>query len=226
MFKRLLSITLAVIMVSGCMVFTANAADTGKTATGYAWGTERTDQRTMKVGETRNFYITPTYNNVSSFNYSCDNYSVLNVSRYSTGEVRVTALKPGKATVTLEIESYYYGYNYDYKKDISHWEITVQGPTKTNPMTVSASGKTVKYKTVKKKSVTVKPIKVSKAKGKVTYTKKSGNGKITVNKSNGKVTVKKGIKKGTYKVSVKVRAAGDSTYKSKEKTVSFKIKVK
>ena len=99
---------------------------------------------------------------------------------------------------------------------------------KANP--IKASGKTVslKYSAVKKKNQTVKQSKafsVSKAQGKVTYKKSSGNSKITVAKD-GKITVKKGLKKGTYKVKIKVTAAGNNTYKSAAKTVTVTIKVK
>ena len=95
---------------------------------------------------------------------------------------------------------------------------------------IKASGKTVslKYSAVKKKNQTVaqkKAFSVSKAQGKVTYKKSSGNSKITVS-SAGKITVKKGLKKGTYKIKVKVTAAGNSSYKKATKTVTVTIKVK
>ena len=96
--------------------------------------------------------------------------------------------------------------------------------------TLKASGKTVSIKAsdVKSKNKTIsqsKAFSVSKAKGKVTYTKSSGNSKITVS-SAGKVTVKKALKKGTYKIKVKVKAAGNTNYKSATKTVTVTIKVK
>ena len=95
-------------------------------------------------------------------------------------------------------------------------------------MTVKVKTATVKYKSLKKKnqSVSVKKIFViKKAKGKVTYSKVSGNKKITISKS-GKVTVKKGLKKGKYKVIVNVKSSGDTTYYSKTKKVTITIKVK
>ena len=97
-----------------------------------------------------------------------------------------------------------------------------------NTLKASAKKATVKFKTVKKKKVTVaakKVVAVSKAQGKVTYKKVSGNKKITVAKS-GKVTVKKKTKKGTYKIKVKVTAAGNANYKAGSKNVTFKIVVK
>ena len=41
-----------------------------------------------------------------------------------------------------------------------------------------------------------------------------------------RVTVRKGLKKGIYKVRVKVRAAGNSSYKAVTKKVLFRVKVK
>ena len=67
---------------------------------------------------------------------------------------------------------------------------------------------------------------VTKAKGKVTYTKISGSKKLTINQKTGVITVKKGTKKGTYKIKVKVTAKGNSSYKAKSKTVNIKIYVK
>ena len=98
-----------------------------------------------------------------------------------------------------------------------------------NPLTVKAKTATVKAASVKKKAQTLsvgKVLTVSKAQGKVTYTKSSGNKNITINKTTGKVTVKKGLKKGTYKVKVKVKASGNASYKSATKTVTFTVKVK
>lgn len=65
----------------------------------------------------------------------------------------------------------------------------------------------------------------------MTYTKagvskKKFAGKFTVNKTTGKITVKKGLKKGTYRVWVKVKAAGNATYKPLTKKGRVTIKVK
>ena len=99
---------------------------------------------------------------------------------------------------------------------------------KANTLTVKGKTATVKLKSLKKKNQTVaqkNAFTVSKAQGKVTYAKASGEKKITIAK-NGAITVKKGLKKGTYKVKVKVTAAGNATYKSATKTVTVTIKVK
>ena len=96
--------------------------------------------------------------------------------------------------------------------------------------TLVAKGKTatVKLKNLKKKNQTVSQknaFSVTKANGKVTYTKSRGNKNITVSGA-GRITVKKGLKKGTYKIEVKVKAAGDNTHKAVTKTVTVTIKVK
>ena len=49
---------------------------------------------------------------------------------------------------------------------------------------------------------------------------------LAFTKKTGKVTVKKGLKKGTYKVKIRVRAAGNATYKAGARTVTIKIKIK
>lgn len=101
-------------------------------------------------------------------------------------------------------------------------------PKKANTLTVKAKKPTVKFTKLKKKNQTIalkNVMTVSKAQGKVTFKKASGNKKITVAK-NGKITVKKGLKKGTYKIKVKVTAAGTAEYKTATKTVTIAIKVK
>ena len=104
-----------------------------------------------------------------------------------------------------------------------------------NPM--KASGKTVRvsYSKLQEKARKIKrskAIKVQKAQGKVTYklksAKKSGKSykKYFKVSKKGKITVKKKLKKGTYKLKIKVKAAGNSAYLAKTKTVTVKIKVK
>ena len=72
---------------------------------------------------------------------------------------------------------------------------------------------------------------VSKAQGKVTYklvsvSKKSFKKYFSINKKKGTLTVKKGLKKGTYKVKIRVKAAGDISYKPAVRNVTIKVKVK
>jgi hypothetical protein len=99
--------------------------------------------------------------------------------------------------------------------------------TTSDAVKVTASTKTVKYSKVKKKAQTVAPIKVSNAKGVVTYSGKGTDSKskkaLKINVNNGKITVKKGTKKGTYKMKVTVTAAGNE---KQAKPVTATIKVK
>ena len=83
--------------------------------------------------------------------------------------------------------------------------------------------KTLSAKKLKKKKSTFK-VKAT-AKGKVTYSKVSGDSHIKINK-NGKVTVKKGTPKGTYKVKVLVTAKSTSKYNKNTKTTTLTVKVK
>lgn len=100
----------------------------------------------------------------------------------------------------------------------------------SNMLSVKGKTATVKYKKLKKKAQALKVTAVIKfanrGQGTLSYAKVSGNKKIVINKKSGKVTLKKGLKKGTYKVTVKVKAAGNSNYKSLTRKVTFKIKVK
>ena len=104
---------------------------------------------------------------------------------------------------------------------------------KANPMKVKGKTVTIRYKKISGKTLYIKrtkAIKLSKAKGKVTYkllsvTKKKFKKYFKVNAKNGKVIVSKGLPEGTYKVKVKVTAAGNKTYKKLSKTVKITVKV-
>ena len=100
---------------------------------------------------------------------------------------------------------------------------------KNNPISVKGRVIKVKAKKLKKAKIILKRsrvMKISRAKGNVTYTKLKGNKKITINRKTGKVTIKKKLKKGTYKVKVRVKTAGNNTYKAASRTISFIIKVR
>ena len=101
----------------------------------------------------------------------------------------------------------------------------------SNPLKVSGKNVTVKYNKLRKKKQTVSAGKaiagLSTARGKLTYTKASGNKKISVNKNTGKITIKKGLKKKTYKITVNVMASGNYGYDASEvQKVIITIKVK
>ena len=101
---------------------------------------------------------------------------------------------------------------------------------KTNPMKVKSTAQTVKVKTLKKKALVVTPLKVTYAKGTVTYKVVGGTAKskkaLALNKKTGKVTVKKKTKKGKYQIKVKVTAAGTTAYKALSKTVTVTVNAK
>ena len=99
---------------------------------------------------------------------------------------------------------------------------------KANTIKVAAKTKTVKADKLKKGKVTVKKaIKVTGAKGIVTFKKLSGSKKLTISKK-GVITVRKGkYKKGkVLKMKVRVTASGNAKYTGSSKTVKVKIKIK
>lgn len=106
-----------------------------------------------------------------------------------------------------------------------------------NPLSIKGKTLSVEYSKVGKKNQKYDVDKVintiKKGKGTIKYTlsaakkdKKSFKKYFKINSKTGKVTVKKGLPEGTYKVKVKVRAAGNASYKAKTKAVTFIIKVK
>ena len=95
-----------------------------------------------------------------------------------------------------------------------------------NPVMVAVKPGNVKYNKKKAQKLAAKKIfTVTKAQGKVTYTKISGNKNITISKT-GVITVKKKTAKKTYSIKVKVTAAGNANYLAKNVTKTIKVKVK
>lgn len=95
---------------------------------------------------------------------------------------------------------------------------------KRNPLSVKAP-----KKLTAKRGKKYAPIKVSKAKGRVTYTNVSKNDvakKFKLGKKTGKLKVPKSTKKGTYVLQVRVTAAGKGKYLKGTKTIKIKVKVK
>ena len=101
-----------------------------------------------------------------------------------------------------------------------------------NPLNVSGKTATVKNNKLRKKKQTLSVSKVinglDTARGRLTFTKVSGNRNIKINAGTGKITIKKrGLKKKTYTVKVNVKAAGNMGYDPSDvKEVTFKIRVK
>ena len=95
-----------------------------------------------------------------------------------------------------------------------------------NPIKVKALKPKVAYSKTKQRTLAAKAYcTVTKAQGKVTYKKASGNKNITV-ATNGKITVKKGLKKGAYTLKITVKAAGNTNYKAKNTKITVKLTVK
>ena len=151
----------------------------------------------------------------------------------SYGDAGITVSKTGKVTVKKSVDPGIYRVTivakaagdefYESKTVNKTVKITVKKP---NPITVTP--KTAAVNAGEKVTLArIKVLSVWRAKGTVTYTKKSGNTKITIAKKTGKVTVKKGLKAGKrYKVKVAVRAAGNSSYMAKTVTKTFTIRVR
>ena len=98
-----------------------------------------------------------------------------------------------------------------------------------NTLTVKGKKVNASFAKLKKANLSIAKnsvLTISKAQGKLTYAKTSGNKSISINKTKGTIQIKKGIKKGTYKIGVKVTAAGNATYKSASKTATITVVVK
>lgn len=109
----------------------------------------------------------------------------------------------------------------------------VKDTKKANPIKVSAASKTIKAKKLKKAKAAIKAFTVKNAQGKVTFTlvKKDTSAKIfkniTVNGKTGIITLKKGkYTRKTYTVGIRIKASGNSVYKSKTGVKKIKIKIK
>ena len=137
----------------------------------------------------------------------------------------LTGTSVGVYMVTAILEKGYYWSDGTTDPKTIVWTI-VKAP---NPMKLKTKTATVKRSLVKKKAQKLLRSKVltftKTAKGKVTYTKLSGSGKLSISKTTGNVTVKKNTKKGTYRIKVKVRAAGNGNYKALSKNVTLTVKV-
>ena len=179
---------------------------------------------TMKKGE----YVQPLYtltpNGIlkeNSVSLESDKPSVVDVD--SSGVL--IAKKDGTAVITCSV------FDESFNEVGSEKLIVNVGNTgsKKNTLSVKAKTVTLSYKKLSKNKISVakgKALKITKAKGSVTYALTSASKKITINRSSGKLTFAKGLKKGTYKVKVLVNASGDKTYAPANKTVTIKVIVK
>ena len=122
----------------------------------------------------------------------------------------------GTATLTIKGKGKYYGKR----------KVTFKVVKAKNTLVVKGSTQQVGATTLAGASQTLSGcISVSKARGKVTYSKKSGDACLSIDSASGKITVQKGTKVGTYSIVVAVRAAGTKNYKALTKNVTVKVKV-
>ncbi|MBQ4361850.1 MAG: hypothetical protein II787_02905, partial [Lachnospiraceae bacterium] len=152
---------------------------------------------------------------------------------------QVTLVLDGK---TLVEDQDYYVYYWN-NEEAGQAEITIRGTggytgyveryftikKAKQPMRITARKPAVKAAALAKKAQKIKKTKafrITKAKGKVTFKKRSGSSKrLTISKA-GVITVKKGTKKGTYKIRVRATARGNSNYRKGYKNVTVKVRVK
>ena len=150
----------------------------------------------------------------------------------------IHARKAGTAVITAEVSGYD---GEDMVSRRAKCRVYVTGPN-----TIKVKGRSVPLKrsALKKKAKVIRrkrAVRVTAAKGKVTYTlkqvRRNGAAKakfkkyFKVSKKTGKIRVRKGLKKGTYKLKIKVRAAGTKAagtviFKPAVKTATVTIRVR
>ena len=134
------------------------------------------------------------------------------------------AFNNGKEVTTKDEKGRFY---IDIKRG-GGYSLTAQIQKLENPMTIKTRRIKAKAIVLAKKKITrnvEKAIKISDAKGTLSFKKKRGTKKITVDKTTGKITIKKGLEKGKYNITVNVTAQGDGKYASKTKNVTFTVNV-
>ena len=166
----------------------------------------------------------------ATFTFESDDPSIATVNSKGT----VKGIKPGDCLITVHAKLEDQDNNYK----IDPGTIYVKVVKAANPLKISARSAAVSYSKLKKKAQTLGVTKIirftKKLNDKKTYTlvsAKKGSRSFRkyfgISKTTGKLTVKKGLKKGTYKVKVKVRAAGNKSYKpSAVKSVTCTVKVR
>lgn len=145
----------------------------------------------------------------------------------STGKITVKK-GLGKGTYKLRVNVKASG-NSSYKAKTVTVTVTIKVVTASNPMTVSANPVNLTVDDVATEDAEISladAVDVEKAKGTVTYKMTIGSEGISVDPSSGRITVDQGLAPGTYKVEIKVRASGNSKYKSGSKYVIVTIRIK
>ncbi len=198
--------------------FQVSAAEKDIEDIGYSWGVELNRNLTMDVGETTEVYGTYTYDYITDVIIDNTNDSVIDYYKTGITGAEVIASAPGTTTLTITVFSEYYGpnYTYDYKKDIVHYNITVNQKleVKVSSVRLSKSSATIYKGNTLRLNATVSPSNADNKK--ITWTsssksvatvssngvvkgKKAGTATITAKSSNGK--------KATCKVRVKKSVA-------------------
>ena len=93
------------------------------------------------------------------------------------------------------------------------------------PLSVSASAKSVGYADVKKAAQTFSLITVSGNEGELSYEKTNGDEELSIDAASGMVKMKKGTAAGTYKATVAVTAAETEKYLAVTESVEVTVKV-
>lgn len=142
----------------------------------------------------------------SDGSFTCENHT------WDSGKITIkaTTKNPGQKTYTCKVCG------------TTRNEIIPKLTKKENPMKVKISKKIYRKKQLKKGKKSFK-IKVTKAKGKLSFirNKAAKKAKIKVTKK-GKVTIPKNCKAGVYKITVK--AAGDKNYDVGKKIITITVK--
>ena len=155
-------------------------------------------------------------NGDGALSYSSSNRKVATVN----GNGTVTMRKAGTTKITVNASE-------TATSKAASKTVTLKVKKAANTAVVKGLTATVSAKNLaKKKQVTKALVKVTKAKGGVTFAKKSGSKALSINKSTGKVTVKKHTKQGTYRMVVKASVAGNANYNKTTKTVKVVVWVK
>ena len=169
-------------------------------------------------------------------------------AKYSGNEPKLTvkSIKYGKKPLSKKLTDYKITYSPATFKKVGKYTVkfkciksgSYNGKTGTVEFTIEKAANPISVKLkkapsakasdLKKKQKTFKVsdvLTIKNKKTKVTYDIKSTNKKITIDPTSGTIKLAKGLKKGNYKVTVKVKAAANTNYKAKTKSVDMTIKI-
>ena len=144
----------------------------------------------------------------------------------STGKITVKkGLKKGTYKLKVNVKA---AGNSSYKPKTVAVTVTIKVVTAKNPITVK--GNTVSFTTDDlaagdKIIARSEALTINKAMGTLAFAKNIGSEGISVDPSTGDITVAGGLEAGTYKIEIKVKASGNSNYKSGSRSAIVTIKV-